>query len=100
MKYVIIKTEVCGNARVYPFIFPEALTHSEVARWVQRAVEREFNYPGEVYSAGFCLLHTAGGFYVSKHGSESLKIATNEEHGDRDERILNMPRALQNRFME
>lgn len=93
MKYVIIKV---GGATeyVYPFIFSEKLSHSETARWVQRAVEREFKRPGEVYSAGFC--HVYNNEWQTEHGSESLRIERNDRQGYKDHRILNQPDAMQN----
>lgn len=97
MKYVIIKM-TSATPRVYAFTFSERLTHSEVARWVQRAVEREFRHPAEVYSAGFCETGSMG-FYVTEHGSESLRINKNEQQGNDDESILNQPSALQDMLL-
>lgn len=99
MKYVIIKTAESEIQRVYPFVFPEQLTHSEVAKWVQRAVECEFERPCEVYSAGFCDITPFGAYSVERHGSESLGIASNPNQISTDERILNMPNAFQCIYM-
>lgn len=94
MKYVIITIEVAELPRVYPFIFPERLTHSEVAKWVERAVTREFDNPdAKLYSAGFCHIHKNE--WQVEHGSESLRIKPDPRQGYLDHRILNMPDALQ-----
>ena len=94
MKYVIIKATVAGIARVYPFIFPEALTHSEIAVAALRAVRQEFSVPTDVYSAGFCWMGNSEWGVTT--GSESLRIEKSREQSHKDERILNQPNALQN----
>lgn len=94
MKYVIVKALLVGIERVYPFIFPERLTHSEVAKWVEAAVMREFDDAGaKLYSAGFC--HLYGNQWQAKHGSESLNIRPDPRQEFRDQKILNMPEAFQ-----
>lgn len=96
MKYVILVADhqKIGVKRVYPFIFAEWCTHSEVARSMIHMIGMETNVIPEVLSAGFC--ETIGDeFAVITHGSESLKIKPDRSRCKHDERILNMPNALQ-----
>lgn len=95
MKYVIIGLE-SETPRAYPFIFSERLTHSEVARWAQRAVEREFKKPASVLSAGFCRIHENQ--WRATHGSESLRIERDDRQGYKDYLILNQPNAMEDRI--
>lgn len=92
MKYVIIKLDAGATPRVYGFIFSEHLVHKEAARFFERIVSRQFDYPAEVYSAGFCQADGAHGIYVSEHGSESLNIKRDDGQAVKDAAILNMPR--------
>lgn len=93
MKYVIIKCEVAGVDRGFPIMFPERLTHCEVANLMVQAVNIEFRAHGaEVYSAGFCYIYQDR--IQATSGSESLNIKKDKARTQQDERILNMPEAM------
>ena len=94
MKYVIVKVELAGVERVFPFCFPERLTHATVAVRACRAVTDEFEEHAEVYSAGFCFLGDEC-YTDVECGSESLKIQKNEKQSFMDMRILNQREAMQ-----
>lgn len=66
MKYIMLQTT---DGQKLPVIFPEALVHVHVAAVMTRMVERSFNRPAAVVSAGFVTF----GDKVKVHGeSESL----------------------------
>lgn len=96
MKYVILVADhqKIGVKRVYPFIFAEWCTHSEVAKSMTHMIGMETNVIPEVLSAGFCEPNTLG-FEVTQHGSESLKIKADRARYEADTDLLNMPNALQ-----
>lgn len=96
MKYVILVADYqkLGFKRIYPFIFAEYSTHSEVARSMIHMIGMETNVIPDVLSAGFCEPSTLG-FEVTQHGSESLKIKSDRGRCAADTDLLNMPNALQ-----
>lgn len=99
MKYVILKAEhSCGAMRVYPFVFPEYMTHFFVERGMILSVQSEVpNVSVELLSAGFCYRDRPGHLFhwFCDSGSESLGIVGNDVRSREDECILNMPEALQ-----
>ena len=94
MKYVILKAVHKTATRVYPFIFPEYCTHSEVAKSMIHMIGFETGDIPDVLSAGFGG-HGEGVFIVYNHGSESLKIKADKVALERDQRIFDMPDAMQ-----
>lgn len=83
-----------GYDRVYPILFPEYMTHYVVAEVMKVAVEEEIKIKPTVHSAGFCEISNDS-IVVSRHGSESLGIKRNGKQEPKDQRMLNMPNALQ-----
>jgi len=97
MKYVILKgVDKINVTRVFPIIFPETLTHSEVAKSMRHMIGFDRDFIPEVFSAGFCDIDVDAGEFECERGSESLKIpkGTNDERLG-DKKILNMPSAMQ-----
>lgn len=96
MKYVILVADhqKLGFKRIYPFIFAEYSTHSEVARSMIHMIGMETNIIPTVLSAGFCEPGQLG-FQVTQHGSESLRLKQDSRQGDEDDRLLNLPNAAQ-----
>lgn len=96
MKYIILVADhqKFGFKRVYPFIFPEYCTHSEVAKSMIHMIGMETNDIPDVLSAGFCEPNALG-FEVTRHGSESLRIESSQSRGVKDTSMLNMPNAAQ-----
>lgn len=95
MKYIILAAPIGDSLMVYPVIFPEYLTHSQVAKRMEHCVMWEHSHHAEVFSAGFCAPSQSGGMYVTRHGSESLRIDQNPDRVTKDNRLLNLPNALQ-----
>jgi hypothetical protein len=94
MKYIIFECDVADITRVFPFIFPEQLTHSIVAAHMQQALWKEYDEGPTIRSAGFCHIHN--GEWQTERGSESLGVPKGHpSKGYEDYRILNMPNAMQ-----
>lgn len=95
MKYVILAVDEqdLGFTRVYPFIFPEYVVHSNMAEHMMHLLAMEEDKDAKVLSAGFCSLHDNQ--WRCTHGSESLAIKSERRCELRDERLLNLPNAQQ-----
>lgn len=103
MKYVILAVKFADTPstmmRVYPFVFPDYMVHAEVAKRMIQCVGMESGFIPEVHSAGFCNARN-NAIQVVEHGSESLRIKSDPSRYDKDQRILNLPGALQGMISE
>lgn len=74
MKYVVIEVQGPSNTIHVPFVFPEICVHAEVAQYMVRMLEMQYNGPCRPVSAGFI---SSMSFELGQfcHGeSESLKL--------------------------
>lgn len=81
MKYVVFKREHRGVVRELPVLFPEALVHAEVAKWLTSARGPLAGY--SAVSAGFL---SSLNVPAECHGkSDSLGLVS---RGDEDSRLI------------
>lgn len=93
MKYVILQQENKGVIRVFPIIFPERLVHKSVAEHMIHLIGWDRGDIPTVRSAGFCDIDVNTAEFFARPDSESLGISANFDMDD--EKILNMPEAMQ-----
>lgn len=83
LKYVILSQDMSKDtAQEFPIVFPNFLNHDDVAKAMQRVIERNKKGPAHIVSAGFChmsMLSTFG-------RSETLNL---ESRGKSDSEIMN-----------
>ena len=79
MKYIVIEVITKDIVRELPFIFPEAIVHSQMYKYMQHQMTMEHDADSvRCVAAGF--LSIQAGFGVECHGeSESLNIKSREQ---------------------
>lgn len=80
MKYIVVEVTTKDIVRELPFIFPEAIVHSQMYKYMQHQMTMEHNADSvRCVAAGF-LSSIQVGFGVECHGeSESLNIKSREQ---------------------
>lgn len=97
MKYVILTVERkdLGFTRACPFVFPEHIVHSKAKENFTMLILRAEGICPDFLSAGLCHVGKDGHGFVCTSGSESIGHIGTQERSMADERILNMPEAMQ-----
>ena len=83
MKYIILKTKICGIEKKVPIIFPNEFVHAFVAKAAQKLIIQHWNVGSEVVSAGDADILNV----VCSGESTTLKVAS---EGDADSQVIEM----------
>lgn len=81
MKYIMMETVSSGVKKLIPIIFPDFMTHSDLAEHVQSILETQHKLQTQVRSAGSIDINVDGCFGES----ETLHVKSK----DGDDRVIN-----------
>lgn len=98
MKYVIVAKKYDGYRLIYPIVFPDSLSHVNMAVTTMVCVQKELGdgNPGSdiiVLTAGECWINSKGR-WAAIHGSVSLNISADKKKDKVDADMLNLPGAF------